>query len=136
MAFQQPTKWHSWLALAELWYNTTFHTSLKMTPFQALYGFPPPMVAESSLPDFLCEDSPDLLLNKDLAHQVIKQNLQKAQERMKHFVDKKRKERIFQEGDMVYLKIRPYRHTSLSIHRHLKLHSQVLWAFQNSQKSG
>lgn len=77
MAFQQPTKWHTWLALAEWWYNTTFHTSLKMTPFQGLYGFPPPMVGESILPDFLCEDSPDLLLNKDLANQVIKENLQK-----------------------------------------------------------
>ena len=50
MAFLQPKKWHSWLALAEWWYNTSFHTSLNMTPFQALYGRTPPMLAESLLP--------------------------------------------------------------------------------------
>jgi hypothetical protein len=47
----QPTKWQSWLTLAEWWYNTTLHTSLKMTPFQALYGFKPPTLAESALRD-------------------------------------------------------------------------------------
>lgn len=61
MCFQQPRKWHGWLALAEWWYNTSFHTSLQMTPFQALYGFPPPMVAESALPDSISEDSDTLL---------------------------------------------------------------------------
>uniref|UniRef100_A0A453EA21 Integrase catalytic domain-containing protein n=1 Tax=Aegilops tauschii subsp. strangulata TaxID=200361 RepID=A0A453EA21_AEGTS len=38
MTTMQPTKWLSWLSLAEYWYNTTYHTALKMSPFQALYG--------------------------------------------------------------------------------------------------
>jgi hypothetical protein len=33
MAFLQPKKWHHWLTPAEWWYNTSFHTSLNMTPF-------------------------------------------------------------------------------------------------------
>lgn len=24
------------------WYNTTYYISTKMTPFEALYGYPPP----------------------------------------------------------------------------------------------
>jgi hypothetical protein len=28
--------------MAEYWYNTSFHSSLQVTTFQALYGFPPP----------------------------------------------------------------------------------------------
>ena len=78
MCFQQLRKWHGWLSLAEWWYNTSFHTSLKMTPFQALYGFPPPMIAESALPDAICEDNEDLLHNRELALEVIKHNLLKA----------------------------------------------------------
>ena len=31
-----------WLHLVEWWYNSTYHTSAKMTPFQALYGYAPP----------------------------------------------------------------------------------------------
>lgn len=71
MCFQQPRKWHGWLALAEWWYNTSFHRSLQMTPFQALYGFPPPMVAESASPDTICEDSNNLLQNRELALEVV-----------------------------------------------------------------
>jgi transposase InsO family protein len=41
MVFQEPKKWAAWLSLAEWWYNTTYHTALKVSPFQALYGFPP-----------------------------------------------------------------------------------------------
>ena len=38
-----PKQWVKWLALAELWYNTTFHSAIGMTPFQAVYGLPPPI---------------------------------------------------------------------------------------------
>ena len=42
MCFLKPNSWAKWLSLAEWWYNTNYHTSLGMTPFQALYGYQPP----------------------------------------------------------------------------------------------
>jgi len=36
-----PQTWKSWLPLAELWYNTSLHSSLGCTPFKALYGHDP-----------------------------------------------------------------------------------------------
>ncbi|KAF2303166.1 hypothetical protein GH714_014277 [Hevea brasiliensis] len=43
-ASQQPRKWCSFLPWAEYWYNTSFHISIGMTPFLALYGRNPPMI--------------------------------------------------------------------------------------------
>jgi hypothetical protein len=88
------------------------------------------LVAELILPTQ--ENAPDLIPNStviDIAAQ-IKANLQKAQDRMKIQVDKKRSERTLEVGDMVYLKIQPYRHTSLSSHRCLKLHSRYYGPFR------
>jgi transposase InsO family protein len=33
-----PRKWKDWLAAAEFWYNTSSHSSLGRSPFEALYG--------------------------------------------------------------------------------------------------
>ena len=55
---------------------------------------------------------------------------------MKHFADKKRREREFTVGNMVYLKLQPYRHTSLSLHRHLKLHSKFYGPFRVLERIG
>ena len=38
------TQWVKWLPLAEWWYNTSFHTATKMTPFMTLYGYHPPSI--------------------------------------------------------------------------------------------
>jgi hypothetical protein len=33
-----------WLPLVEWWYNTSYHTTTRMTPFEAVYGKKPPSV--------------------------------------------------------------------------------------------
>nr|GEW02965.1 hypothetical protein [Tanacetum cinerariifolium] len=43
MVMERPLTWVKWVALAEWWYNTSFHSSIGMTSFEALYGFPPPL---------------------------------------------------------------------------------------------
>jgi ribosomal protein L21E len=67
---------------------------------------------------------------------VIKDTPLKAQARIKQQADKHRVERAFEIGDMVYLKIQPYRHTSLSAHRCLKLHSKYYGPFRVLEKVG
>ena len=41
-AGDQPRKWLEWLTWAEYSYNTSFHSSTKMTPFEVVYGISPP----------------------------------------------------------------------------------------------
>ena len=42
---QQGT-WETWLHLGEICYNTTFHLSIRMKPFLALYGYEAPTFAD------------------------------------------------------------------------------------------
>ncbi|WVZ48794.1 LOW QUALITY PROTEIN: hypothetical protein U9M48_000203 [Paspalum notatum var. saurae] len=36
-----PARWMDWLGLAEYWYNTSTHSAIGRSPFEALYGYPP-----------------------------------------------------------------------------------------------
>ncbi|KAL0411110.1 UNVERIFIED_CONTAM: hypothetical protein Slati_3700700 [Sesamum latifolium] len=48
----RPKQWNQRLSLAECWYNTNFHSSLKLTPFRALYGyFPGPVTIDPYIPN-------------------------------------------------------------------------------------
>jgi hypothetical protein len=40
-AFDKQTQWAKWFPLVEWWYNTSFHTSSKMSPFLTLYRYHP-----------------------------------------------------------------------------------------------
>ncbi|CAH9141201.1 unnamed protein product [Cuscuta epithymum] len=41
---RKPKQWSQWLHWAEFWYNTNYHSSLKQTPYRALFGQDPPAV--------------------------------------------------------------------------------------------
>ncbi|XP_010230065.1 uncharacterized protein LOC104582310 [Brachypodium distachyon] len=94
------------------------------------------MIAEGMLPQTDNEEATGLLQRCQVALQIIKDNLLKAQHRVKYYADKNRVERTLNVGDMVYLKIQPYRHTSLSLHRSLKLHSRYYGPFKVLEKIG
>ena len=34
----RPKEWTKWLPLVEWWYNTAYHLSTQLTPFEAIYG--------------------------------------------------------------------------------------------------
>jgi len=39
--------WVKWLHLGEYCYNSTYHMSIRMTPFRALYGYDAPSFMET-----------------------------------------------------------------------------------------
>lgn len=136
MTFKEPQHWYSWLALAEWWYNTTYHTSLQMTPFQALYGYPPPRINEFSLPCNVSAEARVTIEQKEETLQKLKTCLAKAQRRIKHYADRNRSERTLTVGDMVYVKLQPYRQTAFGIRGSLKLRSKFYGPFKVIEKVG
>jgi hypothetical protein len=121
MSFNEPKKWSSWLSLAEWWYNSTYHSATKFTPFHALYGFPAPLISEISVAGPMEVNAQTFLEQKEEILQQLKENLLHAQQRMKKYADLKRTERQFSLGDMVYIKLQPYRMVAFDVKHGLKL---------------
>ena len=68
-----------WLPLAECWYNTSFHTVEKMTPFMALYGYHPPSVTSSLRENATVQEVEDHIEHQQEVIQLLKDNLNLAQ---------------------------------------------------------
>jgi hypothetical protein len=136
MAFQEPKKWSEWLPAAEFWYNTSFHTTIKMSPFQALYEYPPPLLTELPTITTLSPEAQQTLGERENMVTTLQQNLAKAQRSMKKYADQNRTPRTFLLGDMVYLKMQPHRETALGKGNPLKLASKWYGPFKIIQTVG
>ena len=76
-----PTQWKQWLALAEFWYNTSFHTSLNTTPFEVLYGQQPRHLGIDIVESCAIPDLQLWLTQRKLMVQLLQQQLARAQHR-------------------------------------------------------
>lgn len=85
-----PRSWSSWVTLAEFWYNTNFHSTISMTPFQALYGVPPPRHLPYFPKDPPIEVVNRLLQDREAAIQLMKHSLSNARQKMMQQANKHR----------------------------------------------
>jgi hypothetical protein len=84
---KKQNQWAQWLPLAEWWYNTSYHTATRMTPFEDLYGKKPPSVL-SYLPGASKVQAVDLTLTaREAILRTLKENFVMAHNRMKQQVD-------------------------------------------------
>jgi hypothetical protein len=77
-----------------------------------------------------------MLLAQDQMVKFLEHNLLQAQHQMKKFADRKRTPRTFSEGDLVYLKMQPYREKALGLGNSLKLSSKYYGPFHVLKRVG
>jgi hypothetical protein len=109
MCNQYDKNWDKCLALAEFSYNNSYQSSLKMAPFEALYG------RRCRTPLSWSQTSERKIFGSDLVTEaeekvkIIQNNLKAAQSQQKSYADKRRKPLQFEVGDFVYLRVSPTR---------------------------
>lgn len=110
----QPKKWSLWFPWAEWSYNTAYHTATKMSPYEVVYGQPPPSLHVYEAGTTKLDMVDQSLLERGKMISLLKANLEATQVCMTAQANKHRTERIFQVGDMVYLQLVPYQQMSLA----------------------
>jgi hypothetical protein len=101
--------WDKSLPYAEFSYNNSYQASLKMSPFEALYGRKcrtPLYWVQTSERQFF---GPEIIQEAEEQVRMIRENLRVAQTWQKSYADNRRKPLEFEEGDHVYLKVSPIR---------------------------
>ncbi|GJV20354.1 putative reverse transcriptase domain-containing protein [Tanacetum coccineum] len=101
--------WDRHLPLVEFSYNNSYRTSIKAAPFEALYG------RKCRSPVYWAEVRDAQLTGPVIIHETtekivqIKSRIQAARDRQKSYANIRRKPMVIQVGDMVMLKVSPWK---------------------------
>jgi hypothetical protein len=106
---QDQSRWDKRLPYAEFSYNNSYKASLKMSPFQALYGRSCRTPMQWDQPGEKQVFGPDILLEAEENIKMVRENLKIAQSRQRSYADTRRRELSFEVRDFVYLKVSPIR---------------------------
>jgi hypothetical protein len=113
-----------------------YHSALGYSPFEILYGHQPRHFGISNSVAAHAVDLDQWLTERRLLEDVVKDHLHRAQQRMKHYADKNRSERVFAIGDLVYLKLQPYIQSSVAPRANQKLIFRFYGPFKILEKVG
>ena len=103
VASKTPKKWTIWLAWAEYWYNTSYHSASHETPFKILFGRDPPHLVHYGHQVTPVSQVEEYLEERDNRLKELKRHLTRAQQLMKRQADNHRRDVQFEVGDKVYL---------------------------------
>ncbi|KAD2393865.1 hypothetical protein E3N88_40842 [Mikania micrantha] len=101
--------WDVHLPLVEFSYNNSYHTSIRCAPFEALYG------RKCRSPVCWSEVGENRIIGPELIQEttdkiaLIQERIKAARDRQKSYADNRRRPLEFQIGDLVMLKVSPWK---------------------------
>jgi hypothetical protein len=104
---EYPGSWDKNLPWAEFSYNNSYQESLKMAPFEALYGRQCRTPVNWIKPGEKAVFDLDIVVEAKATVHRIQENLKVAKLRQESYANKRRRPLQFEAGDHVYLKVSP-----------------------------
>ncbi|KAL0431502.1 UNVERIFIED_CONTAM: Transposon Ty3-G Gag-Pol polyprotein [Sesamum radiatum] len=132
----EPRLWFQFLHLAEFWYNSNHHSAIGMSPFQPLYGRPPPSVSSYISGTTPVATLDDALSKRQSILSMACYHLAWARLRMKQQADLHRRDLSFSVGDWVLVRLQPYRQMSVRRRSSQKLASRFFGPFRILRRLG
>jgi len=132
---EQGGTWDSQLPLIEFTYKKSYHSSIEMAPFEALYGWR----CRTPLCWFVSGES--VVLGPNIVHQttekvkLIQEKMKASQSRQKSYHVKRKKVLEFQEGDHVFLRVTPVTGVGRALKSN-KLTMRFIGPYQISERIG
>jgi hypothetical protein len=105
LAGDRPHSWLRWLPWVEFCYNTSLQSALKTTPFEVVYGRPPPTLIPFQSGSTRVAAVDRQLRDRDTFIAEIRERLLQAQGIMKHQHDQNRRQVEFQVGGWIWLRL-------------------------------
>ena len=132
----KPKQWVKWLSWAEFCYNTSWHSTIRRTPFEVVYGREPPSLLAYVPCTARVAAVEEELIRRDEVLKELKQNLKAAQEQMKKNYDLRHREKEYEVGSWVYVRLQPYKQVLVAMQRNAKLAPRYYGPFQVLQRIG
>ncbi|KAL8089701.1 hypothetical protein AgCh_039255 [Apium graveolens] len=127
--------WDEHLPLVEFAYNNSYHASIGMPPYEALYG------RKCRSPVYWDEVGEHKILGPELVQQtkeiveIIQKRLIAGQHRQNKYADQSRKDIEFEEGSLVLLKVSPWKGLT-RFGKKGKLSPRYVGPFENLKRVG
>lgn len=115
-----PKRWEFVIPQAEFAYNSSFNRSTRKTPFEVIYGRKPHQVLDLlPLKDQtrISMDAEEFAAHIKSTHAQVREHLKEVSKRYKLSVDAHRRDKEFQEGDLVMVYLRKERFPASSYNK-------------------
>lgn len=79
MESSRPKNWCKWLPLAQWWYNTTYHSAINRSPYEALYGVCPRQICIPTEHRSKVDVVAEFQIQRETMNKVLQEDIQVAQ---------------------------------------------------------